>query len=211
MKQLTALEIVQLLTQKTDQQLAEMQTYFESTGRLHPEHGYLIERRVRNEAPVRELVNALVLTTDPFVRQRLCEILGRVHARSAVPVLIKCLNDNSSKVRSAAVDALARIRSPKAGEPLLHRFSKEGNTGTRREIATALGAVKYKPSIPHLVAALQEKDGVIRANAAWSLGVMRAVDAKEALLHRLDHESDVHVREYIQQALMLLEGTEANV
>ena len=64
----------------------------------------------QDEAPVEEMIKALEGRTTPYMRQIVCDILGELHANAAIPILIKCLEDPSRKVRNAAADALASPR-----------------------------------------------------------------------------------------------------
>jgi len=116
---------------------------------VSPDQGYLVKSHLRDKASIKELIAALQTSTIPDIREILCDVLGDLYAETAVPALIKCLDDPFSDVRSAAADALAKIRSPLAGEALMKHFTEqEKDMEVRRMIAVALGAVNYHPAIP---------------------------------------------------------------
>lgn len=158
-------------------------------------------RRLAAEAPIRELRKALRQSQTAFQRQILCDVLGKLHARSAIAELISCLDDEASSVRGAAADALAKIGVPRAGEPLLNRFeSDETDPAVRSMLAAALGAVGYQAAVPALIAALASSDPNLRGSAAWSLGALQAQDALLALSQALQIETESYAKERMQIA-----------
>src|SRR5436190_18918821 len=107
-------------------------------------HGLKKKRRLTRDARVVDLVAALRLSQTALTRANLCEVLGRRKARSAVPDLIACLNDESAMVRSDAATALGRIGASSAGTALIHQLENEKDNGVRQLIMIALGAIGYK-------------------------------------------------------------------
>lgn len=188
MKNLTATEISQLLANLGNE-------------------GYSIKRRIRREAPLKEIIAALENSINPDMKEILCDILGELHAKMAVPALISCLDDPSPGVRSSAADALAKIGSPRAGEALLRRFSgEETEDEVRRMIALALGAVGYQPAIPKLIEALADPDSSLRGSVAWSLGALRANEAIDVLQQVLASETNPYAVARIQESLEAIKG-----
>jgi HEAT repeat protein len=170
MDELTAQKIIQLLEAPTDDRRP-------------------ISDWILSNAPVTELILALQGNSTPLVRQILCDMLGERHERAAVPILVDCLNDASPDIRDSAADALAKIGDPSAGKALMECFAgAEREIGVRQMLALALGAVGHKPAIPLLIQALNEPNGTLRGCAAWSLGVLDAEEAKDALQRALKHE-----------------------
>jgi epoxyqueuosine reductase len=74
-------------------------------------------------------------------------------------------------------------------------------TGLRRNVAVALGNIGDASAVPALVRALHAEQGLVRGHAAWALGQMGTIDARDALQQRLDREVDEWVREEIRLAL----------
>jgi HEAT repeat protein len=118
------------------------------------------------------------------------------------------LNDASSRVRSSAADALAKIRDPRAGPALYTRLElPEPSPDTARMILAALGAVGYGPAVPRLLRSLGSNDASERATAAWSLGALFAAEALPDLQVALQAETDGHARERMREAIRVLRAT----
>jgi len=176
-----------------------------------PDQGYLIKLHLRDKASIKELIAALQTSTIPDIREILCDVLGDMYAEKAVPALIKCLDDPISNVRSAAADALSKIRSPLAGESLIKHFAEqEKDMEVRRMIALALGAVNYLPAIPILIEALTDSDASLRGSVAWSLGVLNAKEAIGFLETALTREKNSYASRNMKEALDTLKKPELN-
>lgn len=149
-----------------------------------------------------EIVKAVDESSNPTTVQILCDILGELHAREAAPKLMECLVHPSAGVRSSAADALAKVGAEQAGAMLLERFSGAETEGSVvRMLATALGAVGYRPAIPQLVNALKSPDASLRGSAAWSLGALQAREAKEPLRLALEAEDNSYARARMKEAV----------
>ncbi len=169
---------------------------------VSPDQGYLVKSHLCDKASVKELIAALQTSTTAYIREILCNVLADRYAETAVPALIKCLDDPFSGVRSAAADALATIRSPLAGEALMKHFSEqEKDMEVRRMLAVALGAVNYHPAIPVLIGALSASDASLRGSVAWSLGVLHAKEAINSLENALIYEKNSYASTSMIEAL----------
>jgi HEAT repeat protein len=166
-----------------------------------------LQIRLRKQASIREMCRALAQTTDAHSRQVLCDVLGFRHAKSAVSLLIECLSDPTEKVRASAADALGKIGDSRAGEALMHQFEVENALPVRRMLACVLGAVNYKPAIPHLIQCLQDSDASLRGCAAWALGILRASEAVDGLRKALTRETEAYPKVRIQEALHLINNS----
>jgi HEAT repeat protein len=123
---------------------------------------------------------ALLYDPEEYVRARATTALGRLGpaARAAVPRLKQALKDESNRVRFGAAHALLLITEDEAAYlPLLLDAAHEDPTA-----AWALSNLKSstKGVIPALVAALDAKDGDVRAFAAFGLR-SAGPDAKAAV------------------------------
>lgn len=203
MKHLKATDILELLHPWAKQEEDVALERFQATGALiqHP------SVRLEQEAPIRELLKALQQSQTAFQRQILCDLLGKLHARSAVDELITCLTDNDPSVQTAAADALAKIGSPRAGEPLLACFlARETDPALRSMLAAALGAVSCRAAIPALIEALSSPDQGTRGAAAWSLGALQAKEAQAALEQALQKEAESYPQARMQAAYQQLQS-----
>jgi HEAT repeat protein len=157
------------------------------------------------EASPDVVVEALRTAEGELARTVLCDALGRRHEVSAVEAIVDCLGDESARVRAAATDALAKIKDPRAGAPLLERLElPDPDLGVKRALIVALGAVDYRPAVPTLIEWLKCPDPSQRGGAAWSLGAMRAQEAQDPLKRALQREHSDYPRERILDALLEL-------
>jgi len=161
-------------------------------------------RQITEEAAIPRLIVAVQEATTPLTRQLLCDILGTRGDKQAVSVLINALQENVSKVRSSAADALAKIGDAQAGEALMKRLEIEESDGVKSALIYALGAVDYKPAIPLLIPNLSNPDRAIRYCAAQSLGEMHAQEAKDALQRALNMESNTYTAQIMREALTVI-------
>ena len=85
-----------------------------------------------------ELLTRLGDQTDPRLRWRAAEVLGRIGDPSSVDPLIAAVKDNDAGVRQMAVGALGKIADPKAAQPLIAALEDE-EPAVQVRAALALG------------------------------------------------------------------------
>lgn len=156
-----------------------------------------IKHYLKRKAPIRILIEALKKSKMPRTKRILCDILGSRQAKSAIPILISCLNDHDWEVRNDAAEALANIRSSKAGEALLQHLINDPLPA----YAGALGAIGYYPAIPFLIEALKNPIPRLRGTAAWSLGELKAKESFTQLELSLITETDAYAIDHMKEAL----------
>lgn len=131
---------------------------------------------------------------------------------TVVPLLVTKLADPRPRVRYALVDALRRIGDPTTGAELFERFLlPEPDLNTRRLLLRTLGAVRYSPAIPTLMNWLQNPDVQQRAAAAWSLGILGAIEALPAVTDAYASERNRPARDEIRTALYRLARLDTEV
>ena len=194
-------DVLRLLEPPTERDLAEVDTYFQQTGRLHPKHGYMIKRQLQAHTTIRTLILSLQECPHPHACRILCELLGQRRARTAIPSLLACLTHTDNGVRYEAADALAKIHQPATGPVLAQHLSSESDVHVQAMLLLAIGAVGYSPAIPRLIDTLSASDAGLRGSAAWSLGALRAWEACDALEHALKSETEAYPKEQIEHAL----------
>lgn len=166
--------------------------------------------KLERTAKAKDLIEALRISKNGVTRSILCDILAERRLKMAIPVLIECLDDPDNKVKEDAAEALGKIGTQAAGEALLERFTNEGNR--LPWFAIALGAIGYKPAVPALINALiNSPDGVVRGGSAWSLGELRAIDAKPQLERALLIENHKYALKSIREALISLNEQDTNI
>ncbi len=161
-----------------------------------------IKWRVRDEAPIEELIAAMHESKTAHMTEILCELLGKRQDPKAVPVLIEALHNEGAGVRSEAAQALALIESPLAGEALLTQYLKEKDEEVKDWQVIGLGATGYLPAVPYLIQALQSDR--LRRYAALALAELQVTEVKPMIQEALGHETDEYERKLIEQALQKL-------
>lgn len=159
-----------------------------------------VKMELKRKAKIRELKNALTISEKIQTSRILCDILGERRAKSAIPVLIKCLNSRSEDLRENAAEAIGKIGGEEAGEELMNQLRKKPNVW----IALALGSIKYKPSIPSLITALSGPFPKVRGGAAWSLGELMAKEALVELENAFEKETETYSKKRILEAIEIM-------
>ncbi len=160
-----------------------------------------LKEKICAEASIEELIAAMHESIGPLTRQILCDILGKRQAVQALPELLDSLKDPSPNVRSAAADALAAIGDTQAGTTLLDLYRTEEDQDVRVMLAVALGAVHHQPAIPDLIQALDDPYDTLSTEAAWSLGELKALEAREGLQRVLARQTDEYSKKLVQDAI----------
>jgi HEAT repeat protein len=161
-------------------------------------------------AAVPELTRALVRDVRLPVRAAAARALAAVAPDN--PEVVRTLSQavgqpQSAAIREALVEALARLGEP--GAPALTRLLREGDVGTRKLAALALGNLREgaKDSAGVLILALGDDDAGVRAAAARALGEVgrwSATGSLEALEGAAKNDADSRVRAAAAEAVRKL-------
>jgi epoxyqueuosine reductase len=89
------------------------------------------------------------------------------------------------------------FRSRFRGSPILRAKRR----GFLRNIAVALGNLQSVDAIPALIRVLHDEEALVRGHAAWALGEIGGLTAREALQRRLEIEKDGEVMGEIKAAI----------
>jgi len=154
------------------------------------------------------LFKALNNKRNAFARRDAAKALGEIGDATTVEPLIAALKDPKKDVRDAVVEAIGKLGGdPRAvaafAEPL-----KNGNSIAREEAASALGKIKHKSAVEHLVPVLKDEDCFVRQSAAAALGKIGDPAAVESLGQAIKDE-DKDVRQAAVIALGEIGGTAA--
>lgn len=144
---------------------------------------------------------------DFIVRKEATRALKYVGDERAVPALIRSMEyeDWNSKfsvlgtVRANAAEALGKLQSLDAVEPLIERLD-DPDTEVRWKAAEALGKIGETTALEPLIYTLNDPDGDVRKQAAKSLGELGDPDGIEALIEALK-DRDWPVRKNAATAL----------
>ncbi len=139
---------------------------------------------------VLDQVEEYLLDSDPDVRIFAADILGKTGLREAFPILEKAFGDPEENVRYATVEALGRIREPKAIPLLIGILDDEW---VRYTAVESLGLLQAREAIPHLLRIYQEDEWVRHAvvEALGNIGDPAQVDFLLDVM-KMDNEMIVH-------------------
>lgn len=118
----------------------------------------------KNKKSVEVLVSGLS-DLDANVRYACITSLGNLKDMSVVSNLLGCLGESNEWIFLNVVDALAKIGSHKATNPLVAFYLRERNERKRAAIISALGRLGDLTSVSTLTKALRDPDDRVKANA----------------------------------------------
>jgi len=119
----------------------------------------------------------LLQDTVKAVRTDTGEALARIGA-AAVPILLESLKHEEWLVRLHAVEALGKIRSPDAVEPLLYVLFNDRDAAVREDAARSLGEIGDSRAVEFLMTAMAEPGlRPLAIEALGRIGDRRAVPA----------------------------------
>jgi FOG: HEAT repeat len=119
-------------------------------------------------------------------------MLRDIPPESAVPLILKVLDDESLQVRSMAVFALGVKQTDECYPILAQILENDPDYGIRADAAGALGYLGDSRAVePLLRAFYEDTDWLVRFSAAVSLGNLKDPRARHALLQALESEEVV--------------------
>lgn len=143
-----------------------------------------------NNSVVPELLAFLASNPDPALQENVLMTAGRIGDPRFIPVLLESLKKPNISLKAAAVRALAQFDSPEVRDALLKALRESDSARVKASILSALtregGDVLF---LPVLVAALEEPDERVQANAVEALGLMKDRRQLQRLLPFLDSDS----------------------
>ncbi|MFA4877684.1 MAG: HEAT repeat domain-containing protein [Methanoregula sp.] len=149
------------------------------------------------------LVQRLMDSTDPKVRQYAAYLLGKARNPRAIQPLIAALGDFDKSVREQATLALSAIGQA-AIEPLSTAM-KEPKWETRYRAAEALGRIADEKAVKPLIQGLKDNRDHVRYMAAKGLREVGDSDAVEPMIILLKDENR-YVRMMTVRALGAIGG-----
>ncbi len=105
--------------------------------------------------------------------------------------LYHLLEHTNPKIRFLAAKNIAKLNQVKSLEPLWNAFYKENDTGTRREIVSAIGRLRKPQNKPYLFEILHDEDPKVVCQAIRGLLVYdNDILVERKLKHLLNHENE---------------------
>jgi HEAT repeat protein len=148
--------------------------------------------------------------TDPDEGARLhaAQTLAADESLDAAPPLLDALQDESWRVRRAAVEGVSRRAAPDAIAALLNSVRENHHNLSLLNSALQVLALSDVDTLSPLIEFLNDADADLRMQAALALGEQRDARATPALLQALD-DADINVRYHAVEALGKLRAGEA--
>lgn len=151
--------------------------------------------------------NAHAFSTESRAfRLNLIDLLARIKARAAVPVLTAMLPVEPDALRIALIHALGEIGVEKA-LPAISKFSEDPEWLVRVNVALALGKIGLAESYAVLVPLANDPHPWVRFNAVEAIRKLKGVNATELFLDRLG-DPDEKVRATAVAGLGMCAGKE---
>lgn len=144
-------------------------------------------------------------STDPLVRLRAVEVIGRIQDPSDAPHLITMFNDRDESVVGEAIFAVGQLGSSTSVDAL-SKLKRRATVSQECLIAEALGKIGGTAATEILQRMLQDTLSSIRQNAALALARAGDPSAVSSLLIAV-HDPDPEV---IWRSIYALEKTESN-
>ncbi len=151
---------------------------------IHPE--FFGEQIVQ---PVTDLFN----DEDEDIRKKAAEVLGMTKDTSAIPSLIKSLEDSSPEVRFCSMASLANIGDLDSAVSL-HKILDSDNWRDRYHVIDAIGMIANPKSSEAFLKAFEDKNAKVRENAALSAGFYDKDPLIKAKLLRMLDDEEISVQ-----------------
>lgn len=146
--------------------------------------------------------------TDPLIRLRSAEVLGRVGGPEAVPYLEKLTADTDEEVVLSAIYSLGLTLDESAIEPL-EKILQKGDKKQKTAAIEALGITRIKDASPIIGTAITNFHSSIRAQALEALAVLGDSSAAGMCANAI-HDPDEDVIEATAYALGRLGNSNLN-
>ena len=162
--------------------------------------------RLKDSRAVEPLISALD-DQDGLVRSKALDALVAI-GPEAVDSLIQALNSSGNNTPTAAAIALGKIADVRCAESLIWAFHND-ESQVRRASVMALARINASLAIPVFISILQDRSAKddLRADAAWALGEMGDVSAREPLISAMASDPDSSVRINAARALKCIGRT----
>jgi HEAT repeat protein len=162
-------------------------------------------------ASVLDLLRNAITDPEPTVREAVVTALGRRAPEAAVPELLgACCADAVEKVRSAAREAIVRVRSvPPKAVPAFKRAVRDPRDSVRACAAQVIRVLNQRVLTALLPAMLQDKSRAVRAAAIGAVFTLRVdlpgvVSTVEAIARRAPTSDDYESKLERLRALTVL-------
>jgi len=158
---------------------------------------------IKNPDSIPILVAALADRNESVVKASTRALINI--GRKSTPAIVSALPSSSGRPRKAMLRALEDIEDTKAEDAILAVLESEKDPVIQSAAARALSKCGTVKSYAPLERWLLEGEIGVRVECAWSLGILIAKPAEDALRKTLEHP-DQNVREWSARALENITG-----
>jgi RNA polymerase sigma factor (sigma-70 family) len=128
--------------------------------------------------------------------------LGKQLSRPALEILAKGAVHKNRIVRSVAVQQLGYWKpDPEGARRILFKATSDRDKDVRRYALSSIGFLGGREALKTLLVALGDEDPLVRRSSAWGLGRVGGKKARDALLRRVEIETDKKARGAIVYSL----------
>jgi HEAT repeat protein len=161
---------------------------------------WLARRAVARQVRVEMLTR--LSQPDSTAARNAADVLGEFHTVSSIPALGAALSNPiySGEAREAMAKALGNINRPAAVQPLTEALGSD-NAQVRVAALTALQGISGMRDGTAITPLVSDADVGVRAQAATTLGMIRATTGADALVNALRSDPSVSVRKQAAWAL----------
>lgn len=168
-----------------------------------------IEETIQSDYGYNEIMRNFY-DTNIETRKRTIRGVAEIKTKRFMKPIIELLEDNEDDIRIEAIEALGKIGSREAIEPLLNFLSKDSNDIYREKKAAieALGKIGRKESIQPLLKILSEDPKeIMREEALKALELINDTSIAPVLLKMLKSDSNDNIRSNSARILGLFGGS----
>ncbi len=147
--------------------------------------------RIEGEYVFGKLVK-LLDSKNPTTRTNAAAVYEQIQDPTAVPILIRMLNDEVPEVRREAAYALGHFKKPEeiaqTEQPLISALG-DSKVEVQAAAASSLGNIESKKAIPLLAELIQSQDSTLCMTAIYALERYKDPEAADALIAALGNEN----------------------
>lgn len=144
-----------------------------------------------------------ILSGDGTIRRQAVDVMGKLGDQRAVPLLLNALKDLEITVRFSATQALSRIGSSDAVEPLIEHLKVEEEEFVRFGIINALGDLQDTRAVSTVKKFLKDPDDDIRLATVEALSKLAEPSVIPELI-KLNSDPNDEIRRQANYSIIVL-------
>jgi hypothetical protein len=155
-------------------------------------------------AHVKDLIHVLRHSPEPKARFVCCYVFHWTRPKAAREAVLAALFDPDNDVRRVAADTYSGVGRAEDFLVLMAAYKLDRRPGFRRDIISAFGRTQCQEAAPFLIDLL--KRGEHRGAVVESLGALRGLAVRGALVEELDAENDPEWQRAIKDSIAFVDA-----